>query len=303
MERKSVGEEVHKISVSKVRKYFSECQFASDDLVLSPLVRFQSLEGPPRVVEGIMIGIICNGTAKVVINGRPYEMRSNSFFLLREDSVIESFRCSKACMGYLITYSREFLDGLNVDTYDFLSAYMMFSVRPCMTVDAVSVERLHGMVAMLGEAVRSSASDTYGGKIVSSLFSAFFYTLISIVAANASVTEGRRSRSDELLSSFFATLGTECERERSVEYYAGRLNITPKYLSLICKRKTGRNASKIIDEAVIHRAKSLLAQSGLSIQEVSDRLNFVSQSFFGKYFKQRVGISPSRYKVRDCSSM
>ena len=50
---------------------------------------------------------------------------------------------------------------------------------------------------------------------------------------------------------------------------------------------------------VIHRAKDLLRQSGLSIQEVADRLNFVSQSFFGKYFKQRVGISPSRYKTHD----
>ena len=41
----------------------------------------------------------------------------------------------------------------------------------------------------------------------------------------------------------------------------------------------------------------MVKQSGLSILEVSQRLNFVSQSFFGKYFKQRVGISPSRYKA------
>lgn len=65
------------------------------------------------------------------------------------------------------------------------------------------------------------------------------------------------------------------------------------------QKKTGKNASKIIDDVVIHRAKDLLRQSGLSIQEVADRLNFVSQSFFGKYFKQRVGISPSRYKTHD----
>jgi AraC-like DNA-binding protein len=57
------------------------------------------------------------------------------------------------------------------------------------------------------------------------------------------------------------------------------------------------NASKIIDEAVIRKAKELLKQSELSILDVSQRLNFVSQSFFGKYFKQRVGISPSRYRA------
>ncbi|MBR7097275.1 MAG: AraC family transcriptional regulator, partial [Alistipes sp.] len=83
----------------------------------------------------------------------------------------------------------------------------------------------------------------------------------------------------------------------SVEYYARQLDITPKYLSLICKARTGKNASKVIDEAIVRKAKALLKQSGLSILEVSQRLNFVSQSFFGKYFKQRVGISPSRYKA------
>ena len=49
---------------------------------------------------------------------------------------------------------------------------------------------------------------------------------------------------------------------------------------------------------VINKAKELLTQSGLSVQEVAERLNFVSQSFFGKYFKQRTGVSPSRYKVQ-----
>jgi AraC-like DNA-binding protein len=40
----------------------------------------------------------------------------------------------------------------------------------------------------------------------------------------------------------------------------------------------------------------LLKQHGVSVQDVAKMLNFTSQSFFGKYFKQRVGVSPSRYK-------
>ena len=279
MERKSVCGEVNKISISKIQKYFPSGGFVSDSLVLSPLVNFRTLEGPPSAIDGITIGVVCNGTAKTTINGRQYEMRSNSIFLLREDSVMETFRCSKACMGYLITYSREFLNSVNIDTSDFLSSCMV--------------------LAMLSDAARSSASDVYGDKIISSLFTSFFYTLVSIIAANAEAmkNEGRRNRSDILLSEFFEALNEDCERERSVEYYAAKLGISPKYLSLICKNKTGRNASRLIDEAVIRKAKKLLMQTGMSIQEVSDRLNFVSQSFFGKYFKQRVGISPSRYKV------
>ena len=75
------------------------------------------------------------------------------------------------------------------------------------------------------------------------------------------------------------------------------MGIPQKYLSFILKNKRGRNASKLIDEAVVYEAKRLLKYSGLSIGEISDNLNFTSQSFFGKYFKQRVGVSPSRYKL------
>ena len=252
MERKSVCGEVNKISISKIQKYFPSGGFVSDSLVLSPLVNFRTLEGPPSAIDGITIGVVCTGTASV-----------------------------------------------NTDTSDFLSSCMVFSIRSCFTVDSASGERLHRVLAMLSDAARSSASDVYGDKIISSLFTSFFYTLVSIIAANAEAmkNEGRRNRSDILLSEFFEALNEDCERERSVEYYAAKLGISPKYLSLICKNKTGRNASRLIDEAVIRKAKKLLMQTGMSIQEVSDRLNFVSQSFFGKYFKQRVGISPSRYKV------
>ncbi|MSB60929.1 helix-turn-helix domain-containing protein, partial [Paeniclostridium sordellii] len=44
--------------------------------------------------------------------------------------------------------------------------------------------------------------------------------------------------------------------------------------------------------------KALLSSSTLSIQEISDRLNFANQSFFGKYFKQHVGISPTEYRKK-----
>ncbi|WP_368350508.1 helix-turn-helix domain-containing protein, partial [Parabacteroides merdae] len=43
-------------------------------------------------------------------------------------------------------------------------------------------------------------------------------------------------------------------------------------------------------------AKQLLESSNLSIKEVAAQLNFPTQSFFGKYFKQYVGMSPKEYR-------
>ena len=42
--------------------------------------------------------------------------------------------------------------------------------------------------------------------------------------------------------------------------------------------------------------KALLKSTNMTIQQISDELNFPSQSFFGKYFKLVVGMSPKEYE-------
>jgi len=49
---------------------------------------------------------------------------------------------------------------------------------------------------------------------------------------------------------------------------------------------------------VILEAKALLKSTNMTVQQVGDELNFPEQSFFGKYFKRIVGVSPREYKQK-----
>lgn len=110
--------------------------------------------------------------------------------------------------------------------------------------------------------------------------------------------EVKKSRQEELFAAFIQTLALHHKQERSVAFYAGKLCVTPKYLSLLVKNVSNRTAGEWIDNYVVLEAKALLSSSTLSIQEISDRLNFANQSFFSKYFKQHVGISPTEYRKK-----
>ena len=90
-------------------------------------------------------------------------------------------------------------------------------------------------------------------------------------------------------------LASYYDKERSVRFYAEKLNLTSNYLSGIIKDYTGKTASEWIEEYVILEAKALLKFSGLNIQQVAYELNFPSQSMFGKYFKKQTGMSPKVY--------
>ena len=59
---------------------------------------------------------------------------------------------------------------------------------------------------------------------------------------------------------------------------------------------SGRMAGDWIQDRVILEAKLLLLDGNHNVQQVADALNFTSQSFFGKYFKNATGMSPKAYK-------
>ncbi|MDE6861573.1 MAG: helix-turn-helix domain-containing protein, partial [Alistipes sp.] len=232
--------------------------------------------------------------------GKLHELRPNTLFIFNENTVIEQVKASIRSSGYMLTYSRSYLNGIHVDTQEVISIYHGFMGEPCMTVEESEAAYINDLSKLMRSVLGDDTSAATRDKVLGALFAAMFHYVMGIIQRRNSLGDDEVSnRTDELFNNFISLLQSHCSTERSVEFYASKMGITPKYLSLIVKKKSGRNASKLIDEAVVYEAKRLLKYSGLSIQQIARQLNFTSQSFFGKYFKQRVGVSPSRYKVWD----
>ena len=75
-----------------------------------------------------------------------------------------------------------------------------------------------------------------------------------------------------------------------------KLCVTSKYLSQVVHKVSGRFAGDWITDFVILEAKALLKSRKYTVQQIADKLNFANQSFFGKYFKEKVGCSPTEYQ-------
>lgn len=133
------------------------------------------------------------------------------------------------------------------------------------------------------------------------LMRSYSYLLIHEVDAmhkNRTVVVSKTDDQSSIFIRFRNLLTKEFWRHRSVSFYADNLNVTPKYLSELIKKQTGKTAGEWIDRAVILEAKILLQNKELGISQVSDQLNFSDQSVFGKFFKTHEGISPLEYRKR-----
>lgn len=109
----------------------------------------------------------------------------------------------------------------------------------------------------------------------------------------------RRRRSLQagtLYERFLQLVEDNCMKEREVRYYSDRLNISPKYLNQICKANTGIPASQWIQRLVKDRIVVLLRNKHMNISEIANEMEFSSYSFFTRYVKKVLGVSPSEYR-------
>lgn len=87
-------------------------------------------------------------------------------------------------------------------------------------------------------------------------------------------------------------------KHRTVEWYANELCISPKYLSTICKKNSGKTANEWITEHVLEDIRFYLKQTDYSIKQICDQLGFPNTSFFGKYVKEHFGMTPMQVKKK-----
>ncbi|MBE8720823.1 AraC family transcriptional regulator [Sphingobacterium pedocola] len=108
----------------------------------------------------------------------------------------------------------------------------------------------------------------------------------------------RSLQSGTLYEQFIQLVQEHCMTQREVRFYSDKLNITPKYLNYICKVNTAITASEWIQRNSKERIIILLQNKNLNISEIADEMDFSSRSFFTRYVKKLLGVTPKEYRER-----
>ncbi len=84
----------------------------------------------------------------------------------------------------------------------------------------------------------------------------------------------------------------------TLDSLAEELHISAKYLSVLFNKETGSSIPDFIQDIRIMEAKTLLLSSDLTYLEISNMLNFNSQSYFNQIFKKKTGFTPKEFKTK-----
>ncbi len=102
---------------------------------------------------------------------------------------------------------------------------------------------------------------------------------------------------NQLLTEFRKLVNNKYHTLKTPREYASELNITPNYLNSLCQKFFNKTVSEIIKERIVLEAKRLLMHSRLTISEISYKLGFNDNSYFGRYFKKATGLTPNKFRT------
>ena len=264
-----------------------------DDIFLAENPVITSYNQYPFRVD-VTLGFVCiKGTTESSINLKSYNAEGPCLFIILPGHIIEYKSTSEDFTGFLVIFSSKFTDNLMENASERLPLFLSVRENP---VIPLCEETLKGIIDYF-EVLKRLAHETdhpYRLEVARYLTLAFFY------GANIDfhkITSNRKMTHQEMLVEKFLNLvRIHYKQHRELKFYAQKLIFSPKYLSKVIKETSGRPANDWIDDLVVLEAKALLKSTNMTISQISDELNFPSQSFFGKYFKRVTGISPSEYK-------
>jgi len=104
------------------------------------------------------------------------------------------------------------------------------------------------------------------------------------------------NRLEDLLTGYFNSDDLINKGLPTVQYIAGELNVSPKYLSSLLRILTGQNTQQHIHNKLIEKAKEKLSTTDLSVSEIAYELGFVHSQSFSKFFKTKTHLSPLEFR-------
>ena len=244
-----------------------------------------------------VIHILCLcGEARFVYEGRTFFIRRNDVAIITNPQLISDCHQSENLKVEIIAAKSEFLHrqlpannfgiGGTISLFDNPVIHISDNDRTILQTDM--------------QAIRNRIEDTahpFYSELIGSLALTMMYDLFAFHKANRdSMYASDRSMYvvKELMEMLEAGLS---KHYREVKYYAGRLNVTPKYLSDTVRRQTGHNVTYFIGRHTLPIIKQYLDNPRMSIAQIAEEMKFGNPGCFTRYVQRYLGISPKQYRA------
>ncbi len=280
------------------------------DIVTENVAYFKDIEAlAPYIdkdpVEALALIFVTKGKLTITIDSETVVARSHDLLVCRPHTIFGKYTISSNFDCSVVALSKDFI--YNIISNVRIKWVNITSTRtPLLHLDDNMVRLINNYYHLLGSSIVAN-TDGYNAMSVRYLTFALLEELKSyalrIGAIPVEQLDENPVRQSDVIFKRFITLASKAMAEetnpsRSIQYYAEMLNVSPKYLTHVCKVCSGDTAKNIIGKMLIKRIETLLIYNDMSIKEIAMQLGFPDVSNFGRYVKAKLGESPRAIRSR-----
>lgn len=246
---------------------------------------------------------IKQGSMQLEVNDTPITYEKQHIVLITPKNIYKIKGYSSDLQMYFMIYIREIIKkkiNLNFSRYD---VYHLINfeknnnmLKPDPTYFAKAIEQVEHLEYHLK---RQNKRNSFQELIITSLFATIIYLMMDCLYSKIESKHKINTRKEDLAMQYIELVNLHYIREKNLEFYASKLCISIKYLSICVKEITGFPASFIIANAVMKEAKTELLSTSKTISTIAIQLGFSDQYSFGKFFKKQNGISPRGFRNKN----
>lgn len=282
-----------------------------DIVVVDSIQRFTEMK---TAHVGMNAVVICtNGKVQAKMSGRGVLMRRNQIAVIPQNVMMTDVMVSPDFNLKVIFLTNRILQSFlreKIEVWNDMVYIHRLNTIPMEDEETEFFSHFYDMLCLL---VEKGRDNPYRTEVIQSLLRSAILELMGSVKQQLPTTDrglssysptdghlhGRNyslSTAKGLFQKFLDLLHSNKVKYRKVEAYASDLCISPKYLSAICKKQSGKTPNEWIREQVLEDIRYYLRQTDLSIKQICDRLGFSNSSFFGKYVKKHFGMTPMQLR-------
>jgi AraC-like DNA-binding protein len=220
------------------------------------------------------------------VDFKEYPVKKGSLIFLNKNQ-IHNFSKTANYQGYIILFTDKFLSRnlINIQRVFYNILSKPYILDNCFEEFETIFKQL------LSE--YQDKNNLFKEKIFTLLFNYLILKSEKLLSLNLDNNQNKKYLT--IFEEFTNLLQENYHLSRNVNFYAQKLNISPKHLNILCKKFLNLSAKNTIDNYIILEAKRELI-SNLPIKEIAYKMGFIETTNFVKYFKKQTNISPSKFK-------
>ena len=245
-------------------------------------------------VNFIVYVMVLEGHLTLDLNSVNYRLRRNCSLLIERKMVIDNVKTSENFRCRICAISTDI--GFSFINKNLMQSVMHLLANPVIEMEKDDIELMVKYYDLLVFKMDHPEMN-FGRETMRDIIRCFAYDLLSNINKHLKPEDDDSPRQgDRIFRQFMLLLADNTNINRSVKSYADELCVSPKYLTSVCRKHSDYTASELIAASVMSRIKQLLLYSDLSIKEIAGEMGFQNLSFFGKYVRKHLGLSPNHYR-------